>query len=153
VEGSDDPADDNHRWPDIVCTHPLEGHRYVLDCTIAWKALSDWGVGYDTTRQLVKAVEQRKITAYAKAKACEKVWWWRTIRFVPLAFEVSRFRGGGGRGDGRSLRRVRAAQEVAPERREVSLVCKMYRRAEVALCSKWCYVRSGRALPCRSYFC
>ena len=25
AEGSDDPADDEHRRPDIVCTHPLTG--------------------------------------------------------------------------------------------------------------------------------
>ena len=35
AEGSDGPADDEHRRPDIVCTHPLTGMWYVLDNTIA----------------------------------------------------------------------------------------------------------------------
>jgi hypothetical protein len=49
--GSDNPADDDDRRPDIVCTHPLTGMRYVFDNTIAWRALSSRGVGvrYGTT--------------------------------------------------------------------------------------------------------
>jgi hypothetical protein len=88
VVGSDDPADDDHRRPDIVCAHPLAGMWYVLDNTIAWRALSGRGVGYDATGKFSKVVETRKKTAYAKVEAWKEEWWWRKIRFVPLAFEI-----------------------------------------------------------------
>ena len=79
VVGSDDPADDDHRRPDIVCTHPLTGMRYGLDNTIAWWALSGRGVGYDATGKFSKVVETWKKTAYAKAQAREEERWRRKI--------------------------------------------------------------------------
>jgi hypothetical protein len=87
--GSDDPADDDHRRPDIICTHPLTGMRYVLDDTLAWRALSGRGVEYDATGKFSKAVETRKKMAYAPAKAWEEARWRRKIWFIPLAFEIS----------------------------------------------------------------
>ena len=89
VEGSDDPADDEHRRPDIVCTHPLTGMWYVRDNTIAWRALSGRGVEYATTGQFSKVAETRKEKAYKKAHAREEARWRRKIRFIPLAFEIS----------------------------------------------------------------
>jgi len=91
--GSDDPADDDHRRPDIICLHPLTGMRYVLDNTLAWRALSGRGVDYDATGKFSKAAETRKEKAYKKAKAREEARCRRKIRFIPLAFEIS---GGGG---------------------------------------------------------
>lgn len=87
--GSDDPADDDHRRPDIICLHPLTGMRYVLDNTLAWRALSGRGVEYDATGKFSKAAETRKKKAYAPAKAREEARWRRKIRFIPLAFEIS----------------------------------------------------------------
>ena len=87
--GSDDPADDDHRRPDIICTHPLTGMRYVLDNTLAWRALSGRGVDYDATGKFSKVAETRKKKAYAPAKAREEARWRRKIRFIPLAFEIS----------------------------------------------------------------
>ena len=47
------------------------------------------GVDYDATGKCSKAAETRKKKAYAPAKAREEARWWRQIRFIPLAFEIS----------------------------------------------------------------
>ena len=89
AEGSDELDDEDHRRPDIICLHPLTGMRYVLDNTLAWRALSGRGVEYDATGKFSKAAETRKEKAYKKAKAREEARWRRKIRFIPLAFEIS----------------------------------------------------------------
>jgi hypothetical protein len=89
AEGSDELEDEDHRRSDIICLHPLTGMRYVLDNTLAWRALSGRGVEYDATGKFSKVAETRKEKVYKKAKAREEAWWQRKIRFIPLAYEIS----------------------------------------------------------------
>jgi hypothetical protein len=77
-----------YHWRAIALT-PLTGMRYVLDNTLAWRALSGRGVDYDATGKFSKVVETRKKKAYAPVKAREEARWRRKIRFIPLAFEIS----------------------------------------------------------------
>jgi hypothetical protein len=72
-----------------LMVHPLTGMRYVLDNTLAWRALSGRGVDYDATGKFSKAAETRKEKAYKKAKEREEALCGRKIRFIPLAFEIS----------------------------------------------------------------
>ena len=83
----DGTKEDGHCRPDIVCRHPETGVWWVIDVTVAWKAIWRSAVG---TASAAAALATDKRAKYDEALRRVRVRpGQRTVKFWPLALECN----------------------------------------------------------------